>query len=638
MSPVALTECGTAGSRKLPLMKLSDRFNSPIEAQKSSYLSAVFEEEPVPLDVFVEDKAYLGNPPLSPVQYDLVRHIERIYLPELYPLMAEEFGGYWADPVRMTNIITAQWGKGAGKDHTVRVASLRVAYLLMVLKSPQRYFSMPEQDSIHLLNIAYNAGQANRAFFKPMTEAVKRGWFKDRSEPKRDVIQYDKHIEAVSGHSEAEGQEGLNLMLGVADEIDAFKSRAELVGQGKKAREASTTAESILEMMKTSASTRFPESYKRVAISYPRYLGSTIQKLTLEGRADIAEMGEENSPYYVSGPLATWEVNPRVKGKHQFAADYRKDPDEAAAKYECKPSRAVNAYFRNPQIFRTAVDKADQPIHIEYETVELEKPVSGEIATVWQPKFHFDEDFVPVQGARYAIHGDLAIKSDRAGISMSHVESWTEQVTLLEQEDGSVVEEAMSVPLLRNDFTIAFEADIGESPPREIQIRWVRLLIFELIKRGFFIAQVSFDSFQSADTMQILESHGIAVEKLSPDKDTGIWRALKDLGSDGRLKMPWNEVLQMEIEALSEDNGKVDHPPGGSKDLADAFACSLVGAMMVGGEEDEEGTIVDVGEPYFELGPTTAGFEGDEEIDMFLGGGLAFPIGMRGSELYGREY
>lgn len=619
------------------LMKLSERFNAPVEDVQKTYLSAVFEEEPVPLDVFVQDRNFLNNPPLSEEQYKLVRHIERVYLPELYPLMAEEFGGYWAEPIRMTNILTAQWGKGGGKDHTVRVASLRVAYLLMCLKSPQRYYSMPEQDSIHLLNIAYNAGQANRAFFKPMTEAVRHSpWFKDRSDPKRDVIQYAKNIEAVSGHSEAEGQEGLNLMLGVADEIDAFKSRNELVGQGKKAREASTTAESILEMMKTSASTRFPESYKRVAISYPRYLGSTIQRLTLEAVEDIKEMGEK-STYFVSGPFATWEVNPRVKGKWQFASDYRKDPDEAAAKYECKPSRAVSAYFRNPQLFRVAADRPDQPVHIEYETVDVVSPQTGNTTTVWQPKFHFAEDFAPVQGARYAIHGDLAIKQDRAGIAMSHVESWTEQVVMVEQEDGTVEEEAMSVPVIRNDFTIGFDADIGASPPREIQIRWVRLLIFELIKRGFYIAQVSFDSFQSSDTMQILESHGILVEKLSPDKDTGIWRALKDLASDGRLNMPWNEVLQNELEALSDLDGKVDHPPGGSKDLADAFACSLVGAMMVGGEEDSEGTIVDVGEPYFELGPQVAGFEGDDEIDLFLGGGLTFPIGMSGADLYGRE-
>ena len=37
-----------------------------------------------------------------------------------------------------------------------RVASLRVAYLLLCLKSPQKYYAMPEDDSIHLLNIAAN--------------------------------------------------------------------------------------------------------------------------------------------------------------------------------------------------------------------------------------------------------------------------------------------------------------------------------------------------------------------------------------------------------------------------------------------------------------------------------------------------
>jgi hypothetical protein len=60
-----------------------------------------------------------------------------------------------------------------------------------------------------------------------------------------------------------------------------------------------------------------------------------------------------DSRQYVSGPLATWEVNPRVKGKHQFASDYRNDPNAAAAKYECKPTRAIDAYFRNP-IFKQA--------------------------------------------------------------------------------------------------------------------------------------------------------------------------------------------------------------------------------------------------------------------------------------------
>lgn len=583
----------------------------------SSALSDIFEEEPVPLDVFVGDKKFLANPPLSPVQFEAVRHIERIYLPEIYPLMAQEFGGYWNDPVRMVNLITLQWGKGSGKDHVCRVASLRVAYMLLCLRNPQQYYSMPDQDSIHLLNIASNSAQAYRAFFKPMTMAVKRGWFADRAEPTQNAIQYAKHIEAVSGHSEAEGQEGLNLILGVADEIDAFKAKDEMIGQGKKKREASTSAESILDMLKTSASTRFPESYKRVAISFPRYLGSTIQRLTVEAREDNRTEGAA-STYYVSGPLATWDVNPRVKGKHQFATDYRKDPDAAAAKYECKPVRATDAYFRNPQIFKMAVDSPDQPIAVDYRLEEYVSAETGKTVQSWEPVFTISPDLRPTPGARYAIHGDLALVGDRAGISMSHVVEWSERHETSVAEDGEHIDQVQVVPILRNDFTISFEADLGAAPvPREIQIRWLRRLVFDLIKRGFYISLVTLDGFQSADTMQTLAHHGIETALVSTDRDQNIWKSVKDIASENRLRMPYSPLLELELEALSRVNGKVDHPVGGSKDLADAFACSLVGALSVGGSEQESEPL-EVGEVVFDFGETLEPLYGmdDDLLDI----------------------
>lgn len=97
---------------------------------KPSTLDDIFEEEPVDLTTFVTDKRFMGNPPLSPVQYDAVRHIERVYYPDLYPAMAAEFDpkksrttigpagkhskevvdSYWADSIRMVNFVTLQWG------------------------------------------------------------------------------------------------------------------------------------------------------------------------------------------------------------------------------------------------------------------------------------------------------------------------------------------------------------------------------------------------------------------------------------------------------------------------------------------------------------------------------------------------
>lgn len=605
-------------------------FDEDVEYRPLSRAEEIFAEEPVPLDVFIKDRKFLGADwMLSPLQADLVRVIERVYLQDTFLGMADWFGGYWADPIPMKNLITAQWGKGGGKDSTVRVSALRVAYLLLCLKSPQKYFKMPEDDSIHILNIAANSAQAHRAFFEPLTKMVKRGWFKDRAEPKRDIIQYDKNLQAISGHSDAESQEGLNIILGIADEIDAFKAKGEMVGQGNRAREASTSAESILNMIKSSASTRFPANYKRVAISYPRYLGSTIQKLTEEAKKDIAEVGDEASIYYASGPYATWQVNPRVRGPEDFASDYRKDPEESAAKYECKPYRAVDSFFRNQLIFQQSVKSDHQPVHVSYEVRETVSSETGLRVRGWEPKFMFDPGFVAVPGARYAMHGDLAISGDRAGVSLSHVVRWEERVEDQADAEGFISPHSTTVPVVHNDFTISFSADSGAKDPdtgqvlpREIQIRWARELAFELIKRGFWIGSFTFDGFQSSDSMQILTLHGIASSRVSTDKDPGIWRTLKDIASDNRLTMPYSALLMEELAALSRINGKIDHPIGGSKDEADSFACSIVGAIALGGEEDDSGEPIDSGS-MFEVG---------EELAPLIFGRGAFetPFGMRG--------
>lgn len=608
------------------------------EDVSSSSLSAIFEEEPVDLKTFIQDKRFLGlgkHIELSPVQSEAVQTIERIYYPELYPRMAKEFefGEYWGADIPMRNLITLQWGKGSGKDAICRWASLRVAYLLLCLKSPQEYFQMPDTDSIHLLNIAANAPQANRAFFKPMTEAVKRGWFRGKAGIRQGEIEYDKQIFAVSGHSDAEGQEGLNIMLGVADEIDAFKAKDEMVGQGKKMREASTSAESILDMLKTSASTRFPQTYKRVAISYPRYLGSTIQQLTTQARSSNEKYGAK-SIHYVSGPLATWDVNPRVAGPEEYQEDYDTDPAAAAAKYECKPTRATDAFFRNMAIFKESVDKEEMPLTIDYRIGKHYSKHTRKEQKGWEPIFHFSEDFKPVQGARYALHGDLALKGDRAGVAMSHVEKWEEYTDTLTDEEGTLYNRTQVRPLVRNDFTIAFEAkidakdDSGEPLPREIQIRWVRALAYELVKRGFTIGMFTFDSFQSADTIQIFTWEGIESDKMSTDRDPSIWSSLKDVASDGRLRMPFDQLLMNELEALSRvDNGKIDHPPNGSKDLADAFSCSIVSAIAVGGEEDPEGAIVESSGAYFDTGEALSQLEGYDTTYQTVGDPMGLPIG-----------
>lgn len=614
-------------------------------------LRSIFEEVPVDLDTFIKDPRYLNEEwDLSDIQWDAVRMIERVYFPETYELLAKyggEYASYWKVDLPVKNLIALEWGKGSGKDLVCQIASLRVAYLLLCLKSPQQYFDLPEIASIHMLNIAVNAAQAERAFFDPVRRAVRKkgSFFEGKAVAKRDSIHYSKNIIAISGHSDAESQEGLNIILGVADEIDAFREKDEMVGLGSRKREASTSAESILKMIKGSASTRFPRTYKRVAISYPRYIGSTIQKQIQEGLESNERFGED-SIWYVSGPHPTWDVNPRIRGKEDYAEDYAKDPVEAASMYECRPARAVDGYFKNMPALFAATDTPEvdergnpldnEPIVVEYVLEPMYSQRTKSVTKVWNVKFHIDPDFKPKQGAHYAMHGDLAIKGDRAGIAMSHVVRYEDTtVEVFDESTGKKTSSLVRVPFIRNDFTIGLEATnaVGEGePPREIQIRWARELAFELIDRGFHIAFFSFDQYQSTDSMQMLTDHGIETDRISADVNDAPYKSLKDVAYDGRLTMPYNNLLLSELERLNRNGKKIDHPPGGSKDLADALACSIVGAITAMGEETVDGKEVAIDAQRFSVGKELAplaGFKNNTDYRDLL------PAGMEGMSLYG---
>lgn len=558
-------------------------------------LEDVFSEEPVPLTEFIQGRRYLANPPLSPIQYDAVLHAERVYYPDVYALMGAEMDAYWAQPVRSVNFVDLLWGKGSGKDHVARVISLRVAYLLVCLRSPQDYYGLPDQDFLHLLNVASTAPQANRAFFQPMTSAVSRrgSWFLDHAEPTQGAISYAKHVMAISGHSEAETQEGLNLILGVADEIDAFPSAARARTMGGK--EPLNTVEGVLNMLRSSATTRFPGRtpeeapvFKNVRISYPRYVGSPIERLVADGKRDIELMGDK-SRRYVSGPLATWQVNPRVHGKEAFADDYREDPVMARAKYECAPALAISPYFRNGIAVNACFGAHPQGLSIPDYTWS---------DNAWSPDYEFAPHLVPVSGANYAMHADLAITGDAAGVAMSHVARWEEVTKVQEGERGEMTSFVELRPVVVVDFVAHWSASLQVEPAREVQIRWARQLAFELIRRGFNVLRFSFDGFQSVDSIQILEAHGVESEKVSTDRTDELWKNLRDLMYEGRVHIGQHPDLLRELLSLDRlPNGKVDHPPAGSKDLADALAGSVHGAVLLGGEETGERSYWDAGTP-----------------------------------------
>lgn len=184
-------------------------------------------EEPVSIDVFVKDSHYLGQPPLSEIQTEIVKHSTQIYkLETLQSYMGEEEGQRYYDKYTKTEIV-CQLGKGSGKDHCSRISLAYAAYLLHCLRDPIEYYHKAYGTYIDLVNMAVNAKQAQQVFFDPLKNLLLNSpYFQDEAlfEPRvQEIFFFNKPVRMFSGHSEAEGWEGYETLLVVLDEISAFK-------------------------------------------------------------------------------------------------------------------------------------------------------------------------------------------------------------------------------------------------------------------------------------------------------------------------------------------------------------------------------------------------------------------------------
>lgn len=525
--------------------------------------------------------------------WDTVASIESIGVHEYYDLEVPGLENY----VGNDGLVAHNSG---GKDHSCRIGVSRGAYLLNCLRDPQGYYGLAPQDDIHTLNVAPTSNLARRVFFKPLGQLIQRSsWFKGRvlSEitPNSTSILLTKQVELVSGHSLIESFEGLNPIIAIADEIAAV--RLELAKSGV-AGVDSRSAQAVWAVLRSSARSRFPNNFKCAAISYPRYLNDMIELLVTQGNRDIAEKGIENSRYYVFGPKGTVEVNPKFAGmtaEEAFSEDFDEDPDKANAMYKCMPQRSPNRFFRLDQAITAAFPKltGEQPLDISYywadDDPEAQLLAGTRAPMAWQV-IHTLNGVVPMAGALYALHADLAVSGDQAGIAMAHVRRWI----------GPGEDSDEERPVVKVDFVTAYQADLtavspdGDNAAREIQLRWVRKLVRELHSLGFAIGLVTFDGWQSQDSIQLLEAMGIGSKVQSIDRTPMPYQTLRDVMYDGRLEAYDDGEVVSELEGLTRlSSGKVDHPSDGKKDRADALAGAVLGALLLGGDEGDMPEVVD---------------------------------------------
>jgi hypothetical protein len=528
-----------------------------------------FSETPVSLEQFVTDKAYLGLPPLSEYQYQMIRASTQIYKRDtLHKIYGEEEGEkIWK---QTCSEVILQLGKGSGKDYTSTIACAYIVHLLLCLSDPAQYYGKPPGDAIDIINIAINAVQANRVFFKGFNQRIEKSpWFQGKYIAKANMVEFDKSVTVHSGHSEREAWEGYNVLVIILDEISGFEL------ESTTGHDQAKTASSIYKMYRASVNSRFPDFGKVILLSFPRFKNDYIQQKYNEAVAeketvlrhhrfkvdpDLPDNTEGNEfeieweedhilsykvPRMYALKRPTWEINPTRKIE-DFTIDFYTDPTDALSRFACMPPDATDAFFKNRAVIEKAFSNPKQNV---------------------DSYGRFDDDFKPKDDKTYFMHVDLAQKHDHCAVSLAHVDGW---VTM---KIGEQYKEA--APRVVVDAVRYWTPTSSKS----VDFTEVKDYITSVRERGFNLKLVTFDRWNSHDMMQQLGVHGIKTEILSVAKKH--YEDMSLVLTEERLHGPRIQLLIDELLQLRIMKDKVDHPRKGSKDLSDAVCGSLYNAISL---------------------------------------------------------
>jgi hypothetical protein len=527
--------------------------------------TSVFEETPVTVKIFVEDKQYLGMPPLSKIQYDIVETMSQIYrLEDLYELMPRRQADDYYHKYTKTELIL-KLGKGAGKDHVSTIGCAYIVYKLLCLKDPAHYFGKPSGDAIDIINVAINAQQAKNVFFKGFKSKISNSpWFRGRHDAKIDYIEFDKSIAVYSGHSERESHEGLNIILAVLDEISGFAM------DNPSGMEKAKTAEAIYNAFRGTVDSRFSMG-KVVLLSFPRYDGcfisnryndviDSVEKVSkehtfivdeylppdMEGNSFHLEWEEDNIiGYRYPGVFAlcrpTWDVNP-TRSINDFKIPFMINENDARGRFLAQPQAVADSFFGRREKIESSLIHPN-PLD------NMMRPLST---------------FIPKPNTRYYMHADLAQKVDRAAVAISHVEKWVS----VEYGSGYKVIQ----PYVITDAIGYWKPGAG----KPIDLKEVKDWIILVRSTGFDIDLITFDRWGAVDMQRDLISLGFRCETLSVAKKH--YEDLMVIMYEDRLQAPNIDVLYDEMKNLRVVKDKVDHPRSSGKDLSDALCGSVFNA------------------------------------------------------------
>jgi len=476
---------------------------------------------------------------------------------ESYP-MQERVLREFMSPRSPYRVLVLVCGMRSGKGVVGSIVAWYAAYQLLSLADPQHYFGLAPGQEIQIVTMATSQDQAKHNVFKHIVDRLENGgpWFqalRDQAEVVSLEIRLPKNILIRCGHSKASTQVGSTSYVVILDELARMKDT-----------EGRDNADEVYDKMGATTAT-FLEEGKVLVLTSPEWEGDKSMRLLDEATADD-DSGRPLHPDMLGIQLATWEANLNLT-EDGLAEAFHRDANPMAfwRDFGARPPLAAEGYYPDPGRWDRQVDP------------DLRHP--------YDENDQLYDWWVPCCDGRRFVHVDLGAKRDAAGLAMAHapVPGCPYYKTVL--RDGQIVENPRARAVV-TDVIHRLVPGRKREVKGEISFEAVRQMIRNWQARGFNVkgGLVSYDGWQSLDSRQIFKREGYKVAEFSLDRNTEGHDTLQELLNTDRLAYYGHPVLLNEAKHLMLLHGKkVDHPKGGSKDVADAVAGAVYHALKRGG-------------------------------------------------------
>jgi len=534
----------------------------------SEFISNIWDEIPVDLDIFIDDKQYMGNYFYPDGSTECI----------LYPYWRDRLKEIFKDPYQFSEIAFTG-GIGLGKSEAAKLGLVYLSYRIMCLKNPQLFYNKPLGKPIVILFFNNTVTLAEKVLLQPFVDTLQTSpWFKKHGRfTGTEHIRYKpfKNIRFEAG-SQATHALGQDIIGGIIDELNFAPGQNVSLEKTK-----------IMETY-NALNTRITNRFRVEGKVHGKLFMVSSKKSEYDFLEQYAQKMKDEENFYIVDDKV-WNIVPQKKSgytgvffklaiggnrlpskiiqKDESIDDYIKQgydimdiPIEEKQKFELNMERSLMDIAAISVSYVTKFLNYDM---ISQNYTEDKNPFTQEILSIgttddMQIKDFFKLDLISpdIKKKHLFVYIDGSLTGDRTGISGVCLLGKSKMKSFDVQANKTITSYQV---LYKHVFTIEIQC------PKNAQISFqkTRDFITYLDQIGFNICGIGSDGWNSADTIQLLQSYGFKnVKRINFESTPEIYLGFRNALIEKKLSLLHIDVLEKELLQVERNNmsGKIEHP------------------------------------------------------------------------------